>query len=79
MPLLVKLSTTLRQCVPEYDPHAGLNLEARPGETVAELFGRINIPAENVKVIMVNGVQARADTTLEDGDRVGLFPPVGGG
>ncbi len=79
MPVLVKLSTSLRRLVPEYDPLAGLEVEPRPGESAAELMARLGIPPDKVKVIMINGLAAGPDTILADGDRVGLFPPVGGG
>lgn len=79
MALLVKLSSTLRRLAPGYDPEQGLRLEARKNERVADLLDRLGIPRDRVKVIMVNGVHALPETLLEDGDRVGLFPPVGGG
>lgn len=44
-----------------------------------ELVGMLNIPGEEIKLIMVNGKQADWHTILADSDRVGLFPPVGGG
>ncbi|MBU0513379.1 MAG: MoaD/ThiS family protein [Proteobacteria bacterium] len=79
MPILVKLSTSLRALAPGYDPLTGLSVEAEQGRSVARLLARLGIPPEKVKIIMVNGVAAGADTVLADGDRVGLFPPVGGG
>lgn len=79
MSILVKLSTSLRALVPDYDPLAGLNVEAKEGQSVARLLDRLGIPLDKIKIIMVNGVAAGADTILADGDRVGLFPPVGGG
>jgi len=50
-----------------------------PGETVAGVVARLGIPAEELKLVFVNGVHAPLSTTLADGDRVGLFPAVGGG
>jgi molybdopterin synthase sulfur carrier subunit len=79
MPILVKLSTSLRRLVPDYDPLTGIEVEPRPDESAAGLMARLGIPLEQVKVIMINGLAAGADTILTDGDRVGLFPPVGGG
>lgn len=79
MPLLIKLSSTLRRRVPGYNPMAGLTLDYIAGETAAGLLARLGLEPKAVKVIMVNGVSARLDTLLGDGDRVGLFPAVGGG
>ena len=79
MSLLIKLSSSLRKLAEGYDPHQGLTLEAQPGERVAQLLDRLGIPSEKVKIIMINGRTARLDTVVIDGDRVALFPPVGGG
>ena len=43
------------------------------------IIERMNIPAESVKLVFVNGIHADRQAPLKDGDRVGLFPPVGGG
>lgn len=79
MPLLIKLSASLRRFVPDYDALAGLSLPWTPGATVAQVLAGLGIAPTEVKIIMVNGVAAGPDAVLKDGDRVGLFPAVGGG
>lgn len=79
MPLLVKLSSTLRKSVPGYDPLTGMNIEAAPGMDVAGLITNLGLDAHEVKIIMLNGRAAKLHSKLSDGDRVGLFPAVGGG
>jgi molybdopterin synthase sulfur carrier subunit len=54
-------------------------LEINPGTSVQELLKGLNIPPEAPKVIFLNGIHARGDEVLQDGDRVGAFPPVAGG
>ena len=49
------------------------------GATVGELLDRLEIPRNHVRLIFINGVRGTLSTPLQDGDRVGLFPPVGGG
>lgn len=49
------------------------------GETVADLVARLGIPLDDLKLVFVNGEHVALDATLKDGDRVGLFPAVGGG
>lgn len=46
---------------------------------LAGLMGMLGIPPGEVKLRFVNGKQAKDDQMLAEGDRVGLFPPVGGG
>lgn len=79
MRILVKLSTTLRDCVPGYDAEAGLSLDMPEGTSVRELARHIQVPSEEIKIVMINGRQSEATDTLRDGDRVALFPAVGGG
>lgn len=79
MQILVKLSTTLRDCVPGYDAETGLSLDMPEGASVRELARHIQVPPEEIKIVMINGRQSEGTDTLRDGDRVALFPAVGGG
>ena len=81
MSVLVKLSTTLRDCVPGYDPVAGMEVDiSAHGELSAEgLAAVIGIPRAEIKIVMVNGRQSALPTAVRDGDRVAYFPAVGGG
>lgn len=50
-----------------------------PGETVGQLAQRLGIPPVDLKLVFINGAHVELDAELADGDRVGLFPAVGGG
>ena len=62
----------------KYAPADGRARLAAPG-TAGELVRALGIPAGEVAVIFVNGEQAAEASALRDGDRVDLFPVVGGG
>ena len=79
MTVSVRLNAALRKHAPGYDPFTGLEVEIRPDEKVSDLLARLNVPAEDVNIVMINGLQASPDAILNDGDRVGLFPALGGG
>jgi molybdopterin converting factor small subunit len=79
MSILVKLSASLRNRLPGYDPHAGLEVPHRPGLTVGRVMEGLGLAPEEVKIMLVNGVSAEPGTTLAPGDRLALFPAVGGG
>lgn len=79
MALKVLLAATLRRFVPGYDAAAGVRLEIGPGSCVRDVARRLQVPEDEVRVIMVNGIAARWDTPVQGDDRVALFPPVGGG
>ena len=55
MPLTILLSSTLRKHVPGYDPTKGVVLSPDKEITVAELCERMNIPADRIKIIIVDG------------------------
>jgi sulfur carrier protein ThiS len=79
MPLHIFLNATLRRYVPGYDPFRGLFLEVAPGATVAQVIAQLGLPAQEVTLIMVDGRSRGADFVLTGDERLGLFPPIGGG
>jgi hypothetical protein len=40
---------------------------------------QLKIPPDSIKLVFLNGVHANGDEILKDGDRIGAFPPIGGG
>ena len=54
-------------------------MNVEDGTCVNDVIQKLKVPVDSVKLIFINGVHAEFDTTLKDGDRLGLFPPVGGG
>jgi molybdopterin converting factor small subunit len=50
-----------------------------PGTTVRDIVQKLNIDEAEAKLVFVNSRRAMLTTELADGDRVGIFPPVGGG
>ncbi|SHF06681.1 MoaD/ThiS family protein [Desulforamulus putei] len=56
-----------------------ITLQLAEGTTVRDVIKRYGIPEEEVFSALINGLHKPFDTVLQDGDRVALFPPVGGG
>ena len=52
---------------------------SRPGLTVREIVEAEGLKPGEVRIIMINGLHGTMESELADGDRLGLFPPVGGG
>lgn len=75
MPIEVHCFATLAR----FSPADAATFAIDPGETAGSVIFRLGIPAEEIKLLFVNGAQASADTVLRDGDRLGVFPAVGGG
>lgn len=74
MKLTVKCFATLSVLTPPTRPY-----EWQAEGSVNELMAHLGIPAAEVKLIFVNGLSVEGTHILTEGDRVGLFPPVGGG
>jgi molybdopterin converting factor small subunit len=49
------------------------------GQTVEDLLTTLGVSLSEVKLVFVNGIKGEMNAILKDGDRVGVFPPVGGG
>jgi len=75
MGIEVKTFATLAK----HQPGDGANYPIEPGDTPADVIRRLGIPADAVKIILINGRSAQPDAKLKEGDRLGLFPAVGGG
>lgn len=54
-------------------------LEAVPGLTVRQVIEGEGLSVGEVHIILINGLHGSLDSELVDGDRLGAFPPVGGG
>lgn len=54
-------------------------LEVPDGITIGELRGILAIDPELPLLSMVNSHHEREEWILKDNDRVGMFPPIGGG
>ncbi len=56
----------------------GTEHEIESGETVGKFADRMNIPAEEIKIVFLNGKNATLDTELNNGDRLAFAPATGG-
>jgi len=54
-------------------------LKLRAGTSVSDVVERLAIPEMEIHLVFVNGRVASLDKVLQDGDRLALFPPIGGG
>ncbi len=71
----IKLFATLQP----FMPPSGETYPIDPGTSIRNLLEQLNIPLEKAKLIFIDGIKADLSSTLGGGERVGIFPPVGGG
>ena len=62
-----------------YQPVSCNRYPIEPGVTVKELIGKLGIPEYEVNLVFIDGIKGNLDSTIEGGERVALFPPLGGG
>jgi molybdopterin synthase sulfur carrier subunit len=79
MEVTLNLFATLSRYMPKNVTGSSCTIELDEGTRVRELLERLRIPAKEVKLVFLNGVHAKGDEILKGGDRVGVFPPIGGG
>ena len=80
MRIEIKLYASLARYMP--GQNAGITsqaIEVEEGTTVGKLLGSLEVPANAVKLIFLNGIHAQVDQLLRDGDKLGVFPAVAGG
>jgi molybdopterin converting factor small subunit len=54
-------------------------LEYAEGTTIGEVADSIDLPREEIGIMMVNSRHAKLDRELADGDILAIFPLLGGG
>jgi molybdopterin synthase sulfur carrier subunit len=76
----VRLYATLANDHPSVRAGEPLPLEFSDDTSLSDLLRRLGIEPQAIHLVIINGrlVHDRA-VGLSDGDRVALFPPVGGG
>ena len=62
-----------------YTPASADKYPVEPGTTIRALMAQLGVPEDEVKLIFINGVKGDLTASLAGGERVGIFPPVGGG
>ena len=71
----IKLFASLQ----EFTPPSSDKYPIDAGLTIYGLLEKLKVPQGKAKLIFINGVKANLSATLNGGERVGIFPPVGGG
>ncbi|MBU1183100.1 MAG: MoaD/ThiS family protein [Proteobacteria bacterium] len=73
--ITLKLFATLVKFTPDSSDY----YPVEPGTSVRDLVAGLKIPEEKAKLIFIDGIRGELDSILQGGERIGIFPPVGGG
>lgn len=76
---MIKITLKLFVTLSKYLPSDSEIIEIPENTSVGQLIEDLNIPPASVKLAFVNSKKQDFDYQLKENDRLGLFPPVGGG
>ena len=80
MKIEIRLLTQLKPYLPNPEIAGDTQtIELTDDATVKDVMMNLGIPLDMPKVIMLNQKQGKLEDHLKDGDRITVFPPVGGG
>lgn len=79
MRVTVKLFATLTRFKSGARFGSAFEVDLQEGSNVRDLIDELKIPIQEAHVIFINNVIVEPDSSLNNGDAVGMFPQVGGG
>lgn len=75
----VRLFAYLRELLPS-ESRGVKKIEVKNCLTIDDLMDEVGILEKEIMIVMINGIRRlNYNESLKDGDRVAIFPPVGGG
>jgi sulfur carrier protein ThiS len=75
----VRLYASLRQYHPGLESSRALVIKLSDKANLGDLLSELKITKEEIAIAMVNGRSKKEGYLLQDKDRIGLFPLIGGG
>ncbi|MCK5312204.1 MAG: MoaD/ThiS family protein [Desulfobacteraceae bacterium] len=76
---MIKIELRLFADLSKFQPENSEDYQVQEDTSIEQLLLELGIDKERAKIIFVNGRKKNIEDSLKHGDRVGIFPPVGGG
>jgi sulfur-carrier protein len=76
---MLKIDIKLFATLQSYSPPNAASYPVEAGTSIEKIIEALNIPKDQVKLIFSNNVRCDVESIVQDGDRIGIFPPIGGG
>jgi len=73
--ITINLFATLKK----FTPISSVSYPIKPGISVKTLLEELCVPEDEVRLVFIDGVKHDLAAVLKGGERVGIFPAVGGG
>ena len=77
--MTVRITINLFATLKKFTPESSGTYAIEPGVTVEKLLEELYVPLDEVKLVFIDGVKHDLAASLKGGERVGIFPAVGGG
>ena len=77
--MTVHITINLFASLKKFTPVSSASYPIKPGISVKTLIEELCVPEDEVKLVFIDGVKHDLSAVLEGGERVGIFPAVGGG
>ena len=74
-----KIQLRLFASLRRFSPADSENFAVSHGESIESVLQRLDIPQDQVSLVIIDGVRKDITSRLEGGERVGIFPLIGGG
>ena len=75
MHITINLFASLKK----FTPVSSDSYPVKPGMSVKTLLEELCVPEDEVRLVFIDGVKHDLESVLKGGERVGIFPAVGGG
>lgn len=79
LPMETHINIQLFASLSNFTPVSAEKYPIAPGTTVGMLLDQLGVAENEAKLIFIDGKKGDLTSTLHGGERVGIFPPVGGG
>ena len=76
---MINIELNLFANLSQYLPENKQSYQVNENTNIEKVIQELGIPDDMVKLIFINGKRVEKTHLLKQGDRLGVFPPVGGG
>jgi len=77
--MAVHITINLFATLKKFTPVSSDSYPVKPGMSVKTLLEELCVPEDEVRLVFIDGVKHDLASVLKGGERVGIFPAVGGG
>lgn len=70
---------TLTKYLADKDNKDYIEVDIEEGEKITDLIKKFSIPYKLISLVTINGKNSKPDSPIREGDKIKIYPFVGGG